>query len=138
MKSISIYTDGGARGNPGPAAIGVYIEQEGKPLVQIGRKIGEATNNFAEYKAILEALLWVEENRKRLDFNRIDFFMDSELAYSQLSGFYKIKNETIRSLIFKIREKESLIGIPIFYSHIKRERNKKADKLVNMALDNLI
>lgn len=138
MKTISIHTDGGARGNPGPAAIGVYIEQDGKPLIQIGKRIGDATNNFAEYSAILEALSWVERNKPTLEFSEIQFFMDSELAYSQLSGLYKIKNEDIRNFIFKIREKEAAIGTPITYFRIEREKNNKADSLVNMALDNII
>lgn len=138
QKTISIFTDGGSRGNPGPSALGVYIEQNGKPLAEIGKRIGNTTNNFAEYSAILEALSWVEENKSKLDFTKIDFFMDSELAYSQLIGIYKIKNEGIRKFIFEIREKEVIIGVPIVYSHVRREKNTKADKLVNLALDNLI
>lgn len=133
MKTISVYTDGGARGNPGPSAIGVYIEQDNKPVVRIGKRIGNATNNFAEYSAILEALNWLNENKNI--FDRIDFFMDSELAFSQLTGAYKIKNEKIRNFIFKIRKLESEIAKPIKYNHVRREKNKNADFLVNAALD---
>lgn len=138
MKNISVYTDGGARGNPGPAAIGVYIEQEGIEVVRIAKRIGNATNNFAEYSAILEALTFLEENKSKLKFSKVEFFMDSELAYSQLVGLYKIKNSDIRNFIFEIRKKEGAIGAPIVYLHIRREKNKMADALVNMALDNLI
>lgn len=138
MKTLSVYTDGGSRGNPGPAAIGVYIEQDGKPVAQIGKKIGNATNNFAEYSAILEALNFLLENKDKLVFSKVEFFMDSELAYSQLVGLYKIKNSDIRKFIFEIRIKEASLGVPINYSHIRREKNKKADSLVNMALDNNI
>lgn len=138
QNTVSVFTDGGSRGNPGPAALGVYIEKNGKVLAEIGKRLGEATNNFAEYSAILEALSWIEENKSRLKDSLINFYMDSELAFSQLTGVYKIKNETIRNFMEKIREKEKLIGLKITYSHVRREKNKEADRLVNLALDNRI
>lgn len=135
---INIYTDGGSRGNPGNAALGVYIEDEERnKLTQIGKKLGVATNNIAEYSAILEALTWVVENKNALsNLKKINMFMDSQLATSQLNGIYKIKNSNIREIMFKIRQRENEIGIPITYSHIGREFNKKADRMVNLALDN--
>lgn len=137
MGRIKIYTDGGSRGNPGQAAIGVYIvSADNKELARIGKKIGEATNNVAEYSAILEGLSWVLANKEKYDVSQAHFYMDSQLAYSQIVGIYKVKNETIRDFIVKIRQKEAELGIPIFYNHIARERNKNADKLVNLALDN--
>ncbi len=137
-KTLNIYTDGGARGNPGPAALGVYIENQDKEmLAQIGKTLGIATNNVAEYNAILEGWNWVLANKdKMLSLRRINFFMDSNLAASQLNGIYKIKNANLRQLLFSIREKESESGLPAFYSHIPREQNQLADRLVNMALDN--
>lgn len=138
MKNIQVYTDGGSRGNPGQAAIGIYIEQDGAEIKSIGKRIGIATNNFAEYSAILEALTFLEGNKSSLEFSKVEFFMDSELAYSQLVGLYKIKNPDIRNFIFEIRKKESALNIPIVYAHIPREKNKKADLLVNKALDNNI
>lgn len=137
MKAINIYTDGGARGNPGSAAIGVFIEVDGKVLAQIGKKIGESTNNFAEYKAVLQGLDFLLERRDLLSKNsKINFFMDSQLAYSQIVGIYKIKNAVLWDMLLKIREKESQIRLPIFYNFVPREQNKKADRLVNLALDN--
>lgn len=137
MNSISIYTDGGARGNPGPAAIGVFIEGDGQILGEIGKRIGEATNNFAEYCAILEGFDFLLKNKSLLGKEtRINFFMDSQLAYAQISGIYKVKNEVLAKLLFKIRQKEKEIKLPIKYSFVPRELNKKADKLVNQALDN--
>lgn len=138
QNKISIFTDGGSRGNPGPAAIGVYIERNGKPIKEIGKRIGDATNNFAEYSAILEALSWLLENKEKLGDIKINFFMDSELAFSQLTGVYKIKNEIIKKLISEIRNKETAINLPISYAHVEREKNKEADRLVNFALDNRI
>jgi ribonuclease HI len=137
MITISIFTDGGARGNPGPAALGVYIEDENKKeLARIGKTLGETTNNIAEYSAIVEGLNWALENKKEQQIGKIVFYMDSQLAYSQLTGLYKVKNSNIRDLVFKVRQLEQSLNIPIFYNHIPREKNKKADFMVNFALDN--
>lgn len=139
MAKIFIYTDGGSRGNPGLAALGVYIEDDkGKELVRIGKKIGEATNNVAEYSAILEGFNWLVENKSKHRIESVNFYMDSQLACLQLTGIYKVKNSTIREFVFKIRQKEAELKIPIFYEHIPREENIKADFMVNLALDNLI
>lgn len=140
MDNILIYTDGGARGNPGPAAIGVYItDSKGTKLAAVGKRIGDATNNTAEYKAVIEALSWLNENKEKLEKNsKISFFVDSQLVYSQLKGLFKVKAESIREYIFTIREKEKDLGLSLQWNHIPREQNKAADALVNLALDNLI
>lgn len=136
-KKLNIFTDGGARGNPGPAAIGVYVEDSyGKKMGGFGRKIGHATNNIAEYQAVIEALLWVIGKREDLtNVESINFFLDSKLVCSQIRGLYKIKNSDLLDRLFKIHELESEIKLPIFYSHIPREKNKNADLYVNQALD---
>jgi ribonuclease HI len=137
MADIIIFTDGGARGNPGPAALGVFItNKNNETLARIGKYLGETTNNIAEYSAILEGLIWSIKNKQSKKIEKISFYMDSQLAYSQLSGLYKIKNEKIREIVFEIRKKEAELSIPIFYNHIKREKNTQADLLVNLALDN--
>jgi ribonuclease HI len=136
MSQLLIFTDGGARKNPGPAALGVYIEQDGKPLAKIGKYLGEKTNNFAEYSAILTGLEWVLENKNKLKVDKIEFYTDSLLAYSQITGLYKVKNAKIRDFIFKIRKIEQELKLPIFYHHVPREKNKIADFLVNQTLDN--
>lgn len=139
MKKININTDGGARGNPGPAAIGVFIVGDEKILHQIGKRIGEATNNFAEYTAVLQGLDFILEHKDLLEKDtKINFYMDSQLIYSQISGLYKVKNASLRGLLLKVREKEAQIGIPVQYNFVRREMNKNADKLVNLALDNLL
>ena len=140
MNKILIFTDGGSRGNPGPAAIGVYIidDKENK-LAAIGKRIGEATNNTAEYKAVIEALSWLIENKKKLtEDTQIFFFLDSLLVCSQIKGEYKVKSDNIRELIFTVREKQAQLNQKTEWQHIPREKNKMADKLVNLALDNLI
>ncbi|MCL6096904.1 MAG: ribonuclease HI family protein [Patescibacteria group bacterium] len=140
MNNILIFTDGGARGNPGPAAIGVYVvDDKGNKLAAIGKRIGEATNNAAEYKAVLEAFSWLTENKQNLEKNaKISFFLDSQLVYSQIKGLFKVKAESIREYIFTIREKEKNLGLSLQWNHIPREQNKMADSLVNLALDNLL
>lgn len=136
MNEIIIFTDGGSRGNPGPAALGVYIQDlNGKELARIGKRLGETTNNIAEYSAIVEGLLWCLENKNKLKIGKINFYMDSLLAYSQISGIYKIKNDKLRMLIFEIKKLENQIALPISYAHIRREKNKMADLMVNQALD---
>ncbi len=138
--TLNIYTDGGSRGNPGEAALGVYIlDSQEQVAAEIGKRLGVATNNVAEYSAILEGLSWVLQNKKKIPgLSKINFFMDSQLAVSQLKGLYKIKNARLRDLIFEIKKKEAEIGLPIAYSYIPREKNKNADMLVNEALDRKI
>lgn len=136
---INIYTDGGARGNPGPGAIGVYItNQDNKEIAAFGKKIGIATNNVAEYKAVIEALSWVIANKKNLNITKVFFFLDSLLVYSQIAGLYKVKDYKLINLLLAVREKETEVNVPIFYKHIPREQNKKADMFVNKALDNMV
>lgn len=134
---IRIFTDGGARGNPGPAAIGVYVEDSmGRQLAGIGKTIGIATNNTAEYKAVIEALDWIIESRKILSKDvRILFFLDSLLVCSQIRGTFKVKAVNLKSLLGEVRLKEAHIKLPISYSHVLREKNQNADRLVNAALD---
>ncbi|MEX2007524.1 MAG: ribonuclease HI family protein [Candidatus Levyibacteriota bacterium] len=135
-KRINIFTDGGARGNPGPAAIGVYIESKGKTLAEIGKTIGIATNNAAEYKAVIEALDWVIQSKEILPKEtEIFFFLDSLLVCSQVRGIFKVKDINLKSLLAQVKEKEAQISYPIVYGHVPREENKNADRMVNRALD---
>ncbi len=140
IKKLNIFTDGGARGNPGPSAVGVYIEDEnGKEVTGIGKTIGIATNNTAEYKAVIEGFLWIVKNKEKLLENTIiNFYLDSLLVCSQIKGLFKVKNADLRAYLFEIRELEAEIKNPILYTHIPREKNKKADALVNKALDMVI
>ena len=134
---IRVFTDGGSRGNPGEAAIGVYIEDSsGKQLTGIGKTIGIATNNTAEYRAVIEALSWIIENKKEFhEEARILFFLDSLLVCSQIRGVYKVKDVSLKNLLAQVRAKEVQIQLPISYAHVPREKNKNADSLVNAALD---
>ncbi len=137
---LHVFTDGGSRGNPGESAIGVVIEDKNKDIVyQVGKRIGYATNNVAEYSAVISALQWLHTQIHGITKNtKIICSLDSLLACSQINGIYKVKNPFLQELLFKIRELESTLPVSIEYRHIARELNKKADRLVNMALDNRI
>lgn len=137
---IKVFTDGGSRGNPGPSAIGVYaVDENNNEIFSLGEKIGHATNNVAEYKAVIAGLSWILENKNVIDSNKeINFFLDSKLVCCQAIGVFKIKDAKLRELLFKIRELEAQINAKINYTFIEREKNKEADKLVNMALDGKI
>ena len=138
-KKLLVFADGGARGNPGPAAIGFVVKDEkGLVLDKKGKAIGQATNNIAEYTAVIEALKWLKNeltsHELRANELRVTFFLDSQLVVNQLNGLYKIKNSKLRNLIIKVRQLEKEVGGNIFYLHIPREKNKEADTLVNQAL----
>lgn len=137
INTLNIFTDGGARGNPGPSAIGIYIEDGNlKKIAGFGRSIGITTNNVAEYKAVIDALTWVIENKKDISLDaKIYFFMDSKLVCSQIIGLFKVKNADLRNLLFSVRDREAQISLPIYYKYIPREQNTKADAFVNEALD---
>ncbi len=130
---LKIFCDGGARGNPGPAAFGFVVKKENQTIKEGSGYIGNCTNNIAEYTAIIKALNWLKENHKGKD---LQFFLDSQLAASQLSGIYRVKNANIRNHLVKIRQLENEFG-QISYNHISREENKEADRLVNEALDQM-
>lgn len=130
MKLI-IYTDGGARGNPGPAALGVAIYDEQENLIKsFGKYLDEKTNNEAEYEAIIAAL----EEASKLKAEYVEMRMDSELAMRQLSNIYKVKNHRMQALVLKVRNLETKFK-KVTYHHVPREKNKIADAMVNKAID---
>jgi ribonuclease HI len=129
-KSFTIFTDGASRSNPGPAAIAAVFYQNGARIGEYGKFIGTATNNEAEYQAIILAL----QKAKSLKAKRIEFFLDSELAVKHLNHEYKIKDEKIIPLFIKVWNL-TLDFDKITFTHIPREKNKEADKLVNKVLD---
>lgn len=135
-QKVKVFTDGGARGNPGPAASGISISGiAGKERVLCGKYLGVATNNVAEYTAFLLAyeILCAQESIEPSE-TEIEFFADSLLAVKQLNGEYKIKNPTLATFITKIKEQEKLFA-KVTYQHVRREFNKEADLEVNKILD---
>jgi len=134
ISQIFVFTDGGARGNPGPAAIGFVVKDtQGKTLAEVGKYIGRATNNVAEYLAVIEALGWIISNIK-YQISNINFFLDSKLIVNQLNGYYKIKDAKLRNLIIEVRKLEQEIKSDVSYHFIPREKNLQADLLVNKNL----
>lgn len=134
---IILATDGGARGNPGPAAYGVFITKNGKELARFGKTLGHATNNVAEYSGAVAAVEWLVAHKDVIDKDeRVVLQADSQLLISQLLGIYKIKSPNLRELLFAIRNLEAFLPCPLFYKHVPRNENKIADSEVNAALDN--
>src|SRR3989338_10556117 len=131
---LIIYTDGGARGNPGPAGSGVVIYRakgDGEELVEeFGKYIGEATNNVAEYTALLFAI----QRAREMGATSIDFMMDSELVVKQMRREYKVKEPNLAVLFTKVWN-ETIHFKKVTFTHIPREKNKEADKMVNLAID---
>jgi len=131
ISKVTIYTDGAARGNPGPAAIGVVIKDEtGNVIATVSRRLGTTTNNQAEYRAIVAAL----EKALTLGARHVVVKSDSELVVKQINGLYKIKNAALRPLYVEaVRLIGSLDSFSI--SYIPRSQNAAADALANQALD---
>jgi ribonuclease HI len=128
---IVIHTDGGARGNPGPAGIGVVItDANGNNLKSIGEYIGEGTNNQAEYKALLRGL----SEAVAMKAEEVNCYLDSELVVKQLTGLYKIKEPGLQKLAAEALALTSRFK-KVEFNHVRREHNADADKLVNQALD---
>jgi ribonuclease HI len=126
-----LFTDGGSRGNPGPAAYGYVIEtDDGTVLAAHGEAIGVATNNIAEYRALVEGLRKAFE----LQVDELEVVSDSELLVHQMRGDYKVKNEALRELWLDANEFEKRLG-KVTYTAVRREHNELADRLVNEALD---
>ena len=130
-KKLIIFTDGGARGNPGPAGIGAVLKNEkGETVAEISEHIGETTNNQAEYRAVIVAI----EKAKKLGAAELEFFLDSELVVKQLNREYKVRDKELAPLFMKIYN-TSMIFKKVTFKHVPRELNVEADKLVNSALD---
>ncbi len=130
IKRVVIFTDGAADPNPGPAAIGAIIKDEqGKLLARISQRIGRATNNQAEYRAIIAAL----EKAVSLGAKHVEVNSDSELVVKQINGKYRVKKATLKPLYQEVKKLQSrLEGFTI--THIPRQQNTEADKLANKLL----
>lgn len=137
MEKIIAYTDGGARGNPGPAGIGVFIQNEqGTVLKEVSKFLGNATNNFAEYNGVLVALQTLKamygSKTKTMHF---EIRMDSELVKKQLNNEYQIKEPGLVPYFIEIHNLRVSSFPNITLTHIPREKNKEADRLSNEAMD---
>ena len=128
---LTIYTDGGARGNPGPAAAGVIIKDAtGKKLAGYGEYLGKQTNNYAEYSALISGL----KKAMALGATEVECVLDSELVTKQMNRQYKVKEPTLQKLFIQTYNLASAFK-KVTYRHIRREGNKEADWWVNRTLD---
>lgn len=135
MATITLFTDGGARGNPGPSAIGVVaVDEAGQELYASGKKIGVATNNEAEYLAFLSSLEWLEQQKLTQQDTAI-WKLDSMLVVEQLNKRWKVKDLRMQQYAKQAWEKLAQLSCSIQIKHIPRAQNKRADELVNQALD---
>ncbi|MHB8508267.1 MAG: ribonuclease HI family protein [Candidatus Dormibacteria bacterium] len=134
MTTAVLHTDGGARGNPGPAAIGIVVELESagerEVVAEIGERIGHASNNVAEYRAVIRGL----EEAARLSATRVNCFLDSQLVVEQLNGRYRVKHPDMVPLHRRATQL-AMAFESVTYHHVRREQNRDADRLVNQALD---
>lgn len=128
---LTIFSDGGARGNPGPAALGVVIKNDNNQiLVSYGEYLGEQTNNYAEYMALISGL----KKAKEMGATEVDCMLDSELVVKQMKGEYKVKEPTLQKLFIQAYNVATSFK-KVTYHHILRARNQAADKMVNETLD---
>jgi ribonuclease HI len=134
VSRLTVNVDGGARGNPGPAAIGVVVRDgDGAVLEERGEKIGEATNNVAEYRALLKGI----ELAAAHGASELELIGDSELVVRQVEGRYKVKNAGMKQLHAEV--KKALAGFDSWsIRHVRRAENADADRLVNEALDGVL
>ena len=130
---VKIFCDGASRGNPGPSAIGViiYLTKPETKTIKISKRIENGTNNNAEYTALIEAL----KKCKELNLKKIEINLDSEVIVRQVTGIYKVKDNNLKKLFSQVKD---LLNFFEYYkiNHIYREKNKTADYLANLALDN--
>jgi ribonuclease HI len=129
MSKLIIHTDGGARGNPGPAGIGVVVKK-GAEIHKFKKYIGETTNNQAEYRAVILAL----EKAKEVGGEELEFYLDSELVVKQLKREYRVKDADLAPLFVEVWNRGTAFK-KISWHHVRREFNKEADRLVNEAID---
>jgi ribonuclease HI len=129
--TLTIYTDGGSRSNPGEAGIGVHAVNDGAVVFELSEYLGVQTNNYAEYTAVVRAL---ETCIARGIREEIAFLLDSKLVVEQVQGHWKVKEATLRPLVTRVQELTREFP-SVTFTHIPREKNKEADRLANEAMD---
>ncbi len=127
-----VFCDGGARGNPGPAAVGFVVVRDGDIILKSSKYLGVTTNNVAEYSAVIIALQYLLRIKATTD---VHFAMDSQLVVKQLNGEYKVKNEKLKKLYLQVKELEEKFDDKIIFKWLSRKRNDVADSLVNTELN---
>ena len=135
QNSLTINCDGGSRGNPGPAACAFVATDAGNVIYRESKFLGVATNNDAEYSAVILALKWFLKSPLAKRYISINFILDSELVVRQIKGVYKIKSQKLREHHTEIIGLIKKLGVRVEFQNVEREKNKLADDLVNEELD---
>lgn len=136
VDQLIIHTDGGSRGNPGPAASAFIAEEDSKEIIRKSKYLGSQTNNYAEYQGVILALEWIASQKLITNhYSLITFFLDSELVVKQINATYKVKDENLRNLFYQVLTLLKSLNTSFIFKHIPREKNKVADLLVNIELD---
>ncbi len=138
MEKLILYTDGGARGNPGPAGAGAVVYNcQGETLTEMHHALGEMTNNEAEYQALLLGLETIKKlvGKEKTRETEIEARLDSELVAKQLNGEYQIKEASLQPLFIKVWNQRVAHFPKLTFQHIPREQNRRADELANQAMD---
>lgn len=136
MNEVVIYTDGGARGNPGPAGAGAVVYENDVEVGVVSDYLGVQTNNVAEYEALIRALECARKNIKNIRERTVVVRMDSELIVKQMKGEYRVKDPTLKLKHAVVQELIQKDFPYISFSHVRREHNTRADELANYAMDN--
>lgn len=133
---VSAYTDGGARGNPGPSAYGIVVYDIHHQIIhQEGKYLGVKTNNEAEYAGLIAVLAWLVDHQSDQLITKINLFSDSELLVRQINGQYKVKSPNLKPLYQTAISLLSRLSVPYTFTHLFRESNVLADQLANQAMD---
>jgi ribonuclease HI len=130
-----VYSDGGSRGNPGPAACAFIVVADGVVIYKQAKFLGKRTNNEAEYQAVVMAMKWLESNANNPQQGEIQFCIDSELVVKQLNGVYKVKSNNLKPFIVLIKRINNKLDNRVKFVFLRRENNKLADALVNIKLN---
>ena len=134
---VVIYTDGGARGNPGPAGAGAVVIEEGRDVATVSKFLGVQTNNWAEYEALILALEAAHRHVENLREKSVAVNMDSELVVKQMRGEYRVKDRGLKLQHARVRALLEKHFGSVSFSHVRREYNERADELANHAMDRL-
>jgi ribonuclease HI len=136
MSALTVHTDGGARGNPGPAATGIVLTFADGTQQTAGEYLGEATNNVAEYRGLLTGIhMAIEAVTRDAEITTVTFYLDSELVVRQMQGVYRVKDATLQVLHREATQALTGLGARFAFAHVPRAQNKQADSLVNATLD---
>lgn len=133
---LKVFTDGGSRGNPGIAGIGLHvIDGEDQTVYDFCSFLGTSTNNVAEYEGLLRAIRWLNEFKKDNQVEQVEFYLDSQLVVEQVKKNWKINQDHLKDLANSVWDELKKLNLPYSISHVRREKNKIADMLANQAMD---